>query len=50
MKILFYALFAFAGFATLAWYGATDKKQKRTYLIIAVVTYTIILILANRLF
>lgn len=47
MKWLFYLLFAFGCMASLATYGAQDKRQKRTYLILAVSIWLVILILAN---
>jgi hypothetical protein len=47
MKWLFYILFAFGCIASIATRGATDKKQKRVYLLITIAIYILIFILAN---
>lgn len=47
IKWLFYILFIFGFLSSMAWYVATDKKQKRIYLMIAATIWLIILIFAN---
>jgi hypothetical protein len=47
MKWLFVVLFIFGSSSTMATYGASDPKQKRIYRWITIITWAIMLILAN---
>lgn len=47
MQWLFIGLFTVGGMFATAWHGADDKKQKRTYGIVALGLWALCLVLAN---